>query len=359
MATVPSTAIDVVTRRQVFLEGLKTGEANRLLTFLKSADSSIRDRLAGRELTELSRERLTRLLASVEDDLRTVYSGFTAGLRDDLMEIAAQESRFAGKLLNDMAPNYEPVIPTVGQVKSAVLAAPLGIQGANGGKLLTPFLRSFTDSEVDRLLGVIRTGAFEGQTNAQIVRAVRGTAAANYRDGALAISERAASSVVRTTVQHIATNARMETYRDNADIVKGYQWVATLDSRTSPTCQALDGRIFDIGKGPVPPAHIGCRSSTVPVLDSRFDLLDKGATRASQDGPVDAKETYYGWLKRQPAEFQAEAIGPGRAKLLRDGGLTANEFARLQLDKNFNPITLERMQELDPLAFKRAGLDGG
>lgn len=50
------------------------------------------------------------------------------------------------------------------------------------------------------------------------------------------------------------------------------------------------------------------------------------------------------------------AIGPNRAKLLMNGGLDADKFAALQLGKNFKPITLDRMRELEPEMFKRAGL---
>ena len=53
------------------------------------------------------------------------------------------------------------------------------------------------------------------------------------------------------------------------------------------------------------------------------------------------------------------AIGPVRGKLLRNGGLSADRFSELQLGQNFQPLTLEQMQELEPLAFKRAGFNTG
>jgi hypothetical protein len=106
----------------------------------------------------------------------------------------------------------------------------------------------------------------------------------------------------------------------------------------------------------MPPAHINCRSDVVAVLPKEYDFLDKGATQASQFGPVDADETYFSWLKKQPAKFQDAAIGPVRGKLLRNGGLSADRFAKMRLDKNFKPLNLEQMQKLEPLAFERAGI---
>jgi hypothetical protein len=89
-------------------------------------------------------------------------------------------------------------------------------------------------------------------------------------------------------------------------------------------------------------------------------LFSQGATQSSKgsDGPkqVSADLTYYEWLKSQSKAFQDEALGPTRAKLFRDGGLSAERFAQLQLDRQFKPITLAKLKELEPLAFERAGI---
>ena len=157
-------------------------------------------------------------------------------------------------------------------------------------------------------------------------------------------------------MQHVASTARFQTWDANADLLTGYQWVSTLDSRTTQQCRSLDGQKFKLGEGPRPPLHIGCRSTTVADLDDGLDFLDEGATRSSLTGPVDADLTYYQWLKRQPAAFQDSAIGPKRGKLLRAGGLSAERFSELQLDRNFQPLTLAEMRQLEPQAFARAGI---
>jgi hypothetical protein len=97
------------------------------------------------------------------------------------------------------------------------------------------------------------------------------------------------------------------------------------------------------------------------VAITRFSaLLSKDGTRASvgDSGPqqVRADLSYYDWLTQQPAAFQDKAIGPVRAKLLRDGGLSVERFSELQLDRNFAPLTLDQMKALEPLAFDRADL---
>lgn len=52
----------------------------------------------------------------------------------------------------------------------------------------------------------------------------------------------------------------------------------------------------------------------------------KRDTRASMNGQVPKKQTYQTWLKRQPVEFQNDVLGPTRAKLFREGGLSLDRF---------------------------------
>jgi SPP1 gp7 family putative phage head morphogenesis protein len=162
---------------------------------------------------------------------------------------------------------------------------------------------------------------------------------------------RDAEAIVRTAVQHTAMTARMQTWIANG--ITQYEWLSTLDGRTSDICRALDRDVFDIGKGPVPPVHIRCRSSTMSVLPDKYKYLDKGATRASKDGYVKHDLSYYEWLKMQPQAFQDDVLGPTRGQLFRSGEITTERFKQLQLDKNFKPITLAEMRKKEPQAFER------
>lgn len=358
MATAPL-LVDAAVRHQVLLEQLKSGEVEKVAKYLRQVDKVIRDRLSGGNLTEWASARLEKMLGEVDSQLLAIYDQYAGQLESDLLDVAEYEAGFEARSLDQVLVGYQAATPTLPALRAAINTQPLQVAGADGGKLLKPFIKDWTANERDRVVNAVRLGYTQGQTNQQIIQAIRGTKAANYTDGVLGITQRNADAVVRTAVQHVANVARFETWEANDDIVEGYKWVSTLDSRTTQLCRSLDGRVFELGKGPQPPAHIRCRSTTVAELDPELDFLKKGATRSSVDGYVDADETYYEWLSKQPAAFQDQALGPARGKLFRDGGLSIERFSELQLDRKFKPLNLEQMKKLEPLAFEKAGIEPG
>ncbi|MGL6141539.1 MAG: minor capsid protein, partial [Enterobacterales bacterium] len=183
------------------------------------------------------------------------------------------------------------------------------------------------------------------QTTRQIVKQVVGAG------GLGDVSERHAATVVRTALNHVSTQARLMTLEKNSDVIERYEWISTLDSRTSTTCRARAGQQYEFGKGPLPPAHPGCRSAIAPVVSSEFDFLDKGAKRAARgaDGgmQVSADMSYYEFLRNQPAAFQDAALGPVRGKIFRNAGMTPEEFRVASVDAFGRPLTLKEMAELD------------
>lgn len=353
----PEQLIEQTTRHSVYLERLKTGNANEVLDLLRQIEDRLLGRLSRSDVTEWSRARLERQVAAIRASLNQQYADLVlAKLDEQIRELAAYETEFEKRSLEQVV-QYQFTLPDPEQVIAAVQAAPLSISGPDGGKLLESFIEDWTQDQIGRATNSIRAGYAQGETTAAIVR--------RLRDEVIPTNRRTMSTVVRTALAHVQANAREEVWKSNRDIIKRVRWTSTLDKRTSSQCQLLDGQVFKIGEGPRPPAHPNCRSTTVAVLDERFSFLQEDAERFARDPEtgqvnyVDADQTYYGWLKRQPAEVQDSIIGPTRGKLLRDGGLSAQRFAELQLGKQFKPLTLKEMRGLEPLAlaFKRAGLE--
>ncbi|RKZ45101.1 MAG: phage head morphogenesis protein [Gammaproteobacteria bacterium] len=345
MAGISKQSYDAALRNQVALERIKASAAKNIAPYLKEIDRYIRQRLALSELTTYNRERLTKLLRAIESTIDKQLKLFATDSREELLELARIQAVFESASLDRAInnPDFESTIPAKSQITAAVTQSPLSIRGAGGGLTIAQTYTSYTATQKKNILGAIKQGVFEGQTNNEIIRTIRGTASRKFKDGVLGLSYRQAETVVRTGIQHVSSASRALTFSENG--VKQYQWKSVLDSRTSVYCQGLSNEIFNVGEGPVPPIHWNCRSTIVPVLPAKYDFLDEGATQASTFGPVPADQTYYDWLSTQSAEFQDFAIGPKWGKEFRNGGLTSDQFQKFRLDKNFKPITLDEMQQ--------------
>ena len=364
MGKTPSKLIEIATRHQAFLEGHKTHIVNSYGSFLEKQAKTLRTRLKNKDLTAYSSKRFEVLLKQVDGDLKDLYKSFSGVWREQIVDLANYEAGFEVRSMSQVIDNYDFNLPSRTQLKSAVFGKPLAsIEGAYKGQFINDLISGWSSKSIQAVEGAIRGGYYQGLTTSNIVKQIRGTVAEGFRNGTLGASNKELTLLTRTVVQHAANEARNDTWKANSDLITGVRIIATLDDRTSDICQNYDGEVFPVDSGPRPPFHPGCRSSTVPEFDGRFSALEEGATRRERDpetgkvGDVPAKQTYYEWLKKQKPEFQNEIIGPTRARLLRDGGLSATRFKELGMGKNFQPLTLKEMYKKEPLVFERAGFD--
>jgi len=350
-----SPLIDLAIRRQVLLERLKAGQVRDFTKAFAEIEKALLRAFGGvqGELSEQGKRYVAKFLKEAETVIAEPLTQRTKLYMAELEPVAGVYAAAESiDLLKSIRGLSGLKVPKASAAWKRALENPM----SHSGETLTEFVESFGSREAKRVLSQIRLGASQGRTNAEILRSILGTKARNYKDGILATSRRNADAMVRTATQHVASTGRQALWEENSDIVEKYQWVSTLDRNTTAVCKSLDGREFELGKGPTPPIHIRCRSTTIAVLNSKFDFLKQGRTRSAEFGPVSGSDTYYDWLKDQSASVQVEALGPTRAKLFKEGGLSPDEFATLQLDRNFKPLTLDEMKGLEPEAFKRAGL---
>lgn len=354
-ATANERLLDRAIRHATYLENLKAHERRRILLFL---DRQVFPELMDRLQSRLERIRLRGSDSGVETTRRyremmaAVDGAISGGLQNGLTSfastldrVALTEAQWQAAVLAEAVPvAMDFRTPSPALLRSIVRSRPFR------GRHLQEWWSSIDRSARRRVRDEIRIGLTEGESTDQIVRRIRGTRAARYTDGALQITRHHAESVVRTAVNHVTTRAREAVYQENR-AVKGVQWVSTLDSRTSVTCMSLDGRVFAAGRGPRPPAHIRCRSTTVPVLKSWRELGIKlpeapTGTRASLDGQVAGDIAYPDWLRRQPAAFQDDVLGPKRAKLFRSGKVPIERM----VDRFNRPLSLEQIARREGLS---------
>lgn len=362
MPTSPEQLTDFATRHQFAIERYKATEVKKFEKFLLEMAGVIRVKIADKELSEFSRTRLNSLIAEIHDSLVAIYSDYGKVWRGGVIEFSQYEAQFEIKSLKEVV-DYSFAIPSDSQIEKSVFGNPMAAQGNYNGFFLGETIADLSQRTVKRITGQINAGAARGLTTPEIVRSIIGTKKAGYADGILTMSYRDADFLVRTGLQHAAAMARQSTWERNADIVKGWRFRAVFDSHTTRQCRALGemDEVYPIGQGPIPPIHGRCRSTMVAALDGRFAFLNKGATRSARgdDGvvQVDAGLGDYEWLKTQSKAFQNEALGSKTlGKLFRDGGLSAERFAEITVGKNYKPLTIAQMRDLEPAAFSRAGL---
>jgi phage putative head morphogenesis protein, SPP1 gp7 family len=106
------------------------------------------------------------------------------------------------------------------------------------------------------------------------------------KNGKLTGARHAASRLVKTESAFFSSVAQKDAFKELG--VDEYEIVATLDSDTSPICQAMDGQVFKMSEYEVgttaPPLHVFCRSTTAPSFADNF------GERAARD---ENGKTYY------------------------------------------------------------------
>lgn len=342
--------IDAATRHQIFVQRFSGSEAMRAKAQLERLRKEIVARI-DREPTEFEGNRLSFMLSDIERLMSLAFADMTQKALETVVEFGKVEAEFTVAMANQ-ASTVSFLLPDDAQITQAILRngmdAPIGPDQITIQQALNQFARKKTQ-EVTR---VINDGILLGETTPQISKKV--SELVNTR------TKLQSETLTRTIINHASSEARQATLQENDALIKGYEWVSTLDSRTTLICGGRDGRLFPTGRGPLPPAHWGCRSTTIPVMKDEFAVDNvKGRRPAIGDedpdgrGTVSSKSTYNGWLKRQSAGFQDEILGPARGKLFRQGDLSIDKFR----DETGRTFTLDQLREMQPLAFQKANLD--
>lgn len=361
MPTANEKLADLAVSHQIYLQRYGGGVVRRFMQLLNRVDDDLFARLT-EALERLPREsftvqRLDQMLVQVQQLNAQAYRAAGEELDQALLELAGYEASYQHRAIQTVLPAAvaeQLTLSTVSaaQVHAAAMARPFQ------GKLLREALKDIEVARAARIRDAIRMGFVEGETISQMVRRLRGTRALKYADGLLAIDRRGAEALVRTAVNHTANYARQAVFEANADLVSEWQFLATIDSRTSAPCRGLSGSIHPIGSGPQPPRHWNCRSTAVPVLKSAWEALGlsksdiEPSTQASMDGQIAGDITYGQWLRGKPAEFQDEILGVTKGKLFREGGLTLDRF----VDSNGREYTIYELRKRDSEAFGKTGL---
>ena len=337
---------DPTIRHQIFLQRYSTGEFKRIEPLLRSLRRDIKRTLnANRGALSIDQQsRLNILLA----DINLIIQQHTAKLQDRLTQIsrplAQNELDFYETALGQSV-----TVPLAGLPASAVAVAANPtvnlVSGQNiESKTLTQIIHDLDVRTLENVREEIQKGLLQGEPATAITR--RATAIVQTR------TTQQVEAVVRTYINAISAEAAQQVANTNRQLLSGMKWLSVLDKRTTPVCQARDGKIYPIGSSIRPPAHFRCRSVFEMIVKPEYRVPDQTRTRSSMGGPVSDKIDYERWLKSQPADVQREILGESRYELFAKGGLTVDNF----VDQHGVQYTLDKLRALNPVAWRKAGL---
>jgi len=317
---------------------------NSALLLLQNMQKELRAKLGANDLTAFSKDATQRLLAETSAVIDNYYRQIKQKSDEALNALPAIEAQAVRDAL--VGVGYATALAP--PVQFATAMTDVMIQGAPSAEWWS---RQSTDTKF-RFSNALRQGIVQGKTNQQIIGDVLGRGPGQ---GVLEVSRRNAAALVQTSVQTVANVARLESFKQNADVVKGVKQISTLDSHTTDICIAYSGMAWNLEGKPIqgnklpfnggPPRHWNCRSLLVPITKSFKELgLDvpekEASTRASTDGQISASTTFDDFLTRKGKAFQDEILGPGRAQLWRDKKITLQQL----LDLQGNPLSLADLQ---------------
>jgi SPP1 gp7 family putative phage head morphogenesis protein len=182
----------------------------------------------------------------------------------------------------------------------------------------------------------IKLGMAQGKTIADMTKATKDLIDTKHAGHAEAL--------VRTATATTQSAAQKKYFDNNADILKGIQWVATLETRTCPQCRALDGKTWTYpGLEPIghalkfpgfPPAHFNCLPGDSLVLpggriaatskrwfDGDLVIIRTAGGKELRCTPNHPILTSAGWVGAARLNVGGDVIGyrRGEWERLRDG----------------------------------------
>lgn len=160
----------------------------------------------------------------------------------------------------------------------------------------------------------------------------------------------AAERLVRTETTYISNMAEIESYKECG--IEKYRFLATLDSRTSKQCRAVDGKIVEVSKAVsgenLPPLHPYCRSTTIAYFEETENFKRRARDPETDKnyilpGDMNYKEWYDKFVVDKYGKDKADAF----EKMIKNKASDRKQFKAFKeyLGKD-SPKTLKSFQEL-------------
>ena len=348
---------DIAVRQQVYVEGVKVQfarEFNFVLAELRIELNRLLNRVKYKTLDGLTKAELNKLVLSLRESQSRIYSKYTQQLikqLKDFMAVNLEMNRRAYSLahaeMNMEDGETTPKVPTDAQAieytkqqnESSNIIPLFGIASVTGnndrlwsavtnapipanGLYLLPFVKTFATSAQAGVENTIRKAWSNGWTLQETIAKLTGEDAKQGTSSQLQRVGVQAGAVTATALQHVAAVAGAGAI---SALFGWYVWRSVMDSKTSEICTSRNRKRYRFGQGPIPPAHIRCRSHISPIVGND-DI---------------AAEAFYNWAVRQPANVQDDILGEANGESLRNGSLKEKDLSKYEATR---PLTLEEFR---------------
>lgn len=329
---------DYLITKQVYIESLKNGFNADFRKQLPKLVKELKKLLSKYNREEISKRKIDSFVKAVSKIANRHYSVWLSELLiilKELVSVSAETSLLVASRYPRVKDDEEKERPIPFVWLSAYEIEKIFnlIKGKDipaVGVSLTDYLNTMPIYAAAKVEQMLKAGISSNYTAKELIDSVVGTSTNNYKDGVLLKLSNNADSIADTAMQH--TDAFL-TAGILAIISNKYRWISIIDNRTSNICRYRNRRIYNIGKGPLPPAHIRCRSTIVPVML----------------GESTSDESFQSWLARQSEDMQKHVLG-GKYNLWASGKLKDLDFPKFN---QITPLSVSRFKsKMDELSTR-------
>lgn len=300
---------DIAVAKQLYLERLKIGQRERaeaiFQKFLEVFVDRVFNRLAQVDFTTLNSRAYKRLVSDIreiEKELRPAYKVKILNLVKRLIPV---ESDLQSNLFDELSEDSEDEIvdDLIEEEKSEIWRTVLTSQVPETEYTYDEFVGALFSSTSRDVVKILAAAWGLKQPIVEVFRAVE-TVKEKRRPIQALIST--GSQIVESKVFDFLAPKRISVTIDGVRALSRlkYIWISVIDAVTTDYCRDQNGRIYDVGKGPLPPAHTGCRSTVANYIEG------------------------LGSLKKRSLEEFLKANAEFRGDLLSDEPLTIAQYKR-------------------------------
>lgn len=260
-----------------------------------------------RLLRELST--LPALLAQIEREVQVYGQGAHAATKAAI----AQSIGMAHLNLQGMASTLAPTVTLNVSGFSSEAVAQVAALSADGTPLAELYATFGKDAAAGARLAIFE-GVVAGKGAREIGRDVRAS---------LGVPTYRAMRIARTETLRAYREASLQDYKDNADYIEGWLWVASLSLRTCASCLAMHGTQHPLSEqfG----SHVQCRCTTVPIFEGEDHDLEPGPE----------------WFAKQSEEDRESILGKGKAAAYDAGEITLRDLSVTRKSAKWGPQRYE------------------